>query len=294
MGGNTLDTVLTEDSLALGQAIQQARKTAGLTQQELCHKAGLSYSTLAKIERGAIKTPSVFTVARVSQVLGLSMDDLLGVVVDSSSASDSVGMKTSKNGVKFLYLDINGCLVRFFHGAFTELSLETGVPSDVIESTFWHYNDAVCRGELSMEEFNEILAKRFKSPGIDWARYYMRAVEPITETQELLAWASQHYRIGLLSNIMPGFIQEMIATGLLPDVSYDAIVDSSEVGAIKPEADIYKIAAGEAGCEPSEILFVDDSRTNLMAAERQNWKVLWFDDFRPADSVAKIRQALEF
>ena len=45
--------------LALGKAIQQARQNAGLTQQELCHKAELSYSTLAKIERGAIKTPSV-------------------------------------------------------------------------------------------------------------------------------------------------------------------------------------------------------------------------------------------
>jgi len=46
-----------EDEKALGQRLQKARQNAGLTQQELCQKAGLSYSTLAKIERGAIKAP---------------------------------------------------------------------------------------------------------------------------------------------------------------------------------------------------------------------------------------------
>jgi transcriptional regulator with XRE-family HTH domain len=47
---------------ALGKRLQEARQKAGLTQQQMCHKAGLSYSTLAKIERGAIKAPSIFTV----------------------------------------------------------------------------------------------------------------------------------------------------------------------------------------------------------------------------------------
>jgi transcriptional regulator with XRE-family HTH domain len=40
---------------ALGKRLQDARRAAGLTQQELCQKADLSYSTLAKIERGAIR-----------------------------------------------------------------------------------------------------------------------------------------------------------------------------------------------------------------------------------------------
>jgi len=281
-------------SLLLGEALQQARQAAGLTQQELCQKAELSYSTLAKIERGAIKTPSVFTVKSIADVLAISMDDLLGAVVDSTGLvnSNNALKKTSTSGVSFLYLDINGCLVRFFHGAFTQLSHETGVPSDAIESAFWHYNDAVCRGEMSMKEFNAALAKRFGVKTIDWTSYYMAAVEPIQETHDLLKWAAKNYRVGLLSNIMPGFIAEMITKGLLPDVEYDAIIDSSEVAAIKPEADIYKIAQAEAGVDPSEILFVDDSRTNLMAAERMGWKVMWFDDYRPEESVARIYQSL--
>lgn len=278
---------------ALGKAIQQSRQLADLTQQELCQKAGLSYSTLAKVERGAIKTPSVFTVQRIAQVLGVSMDDLLGAVVDGGSRS-LIQKKKAKNGLSFLYLDINGCLVRFFHGAFTRLAQETGVQSDNVESAFWHYNDAVCRGEMTMDEFNMQLASKLGLKELDWAHYYMETVEPITEMHSLLSWASVNFRVGLLSNIMPGFIDEMIKIGLLPNIQYDAIVDSSVVKAIKPEQKIYEIAEQLSGVEGSEILFVDDSRTNLMAAERLNWKVMWFDDYRPAESVDRIKLALEF
>lgn len=280
-----------EDSQALGSAIQSARKRANLTQQQLCQKADLSYSTLAKIERGAIKTPSVFTVKRIAEVLHISMDDLLGV---ASGSSREIPKKTSKSGVTFLYLDVNGCLVRFFHAAFTQLSLETGAPSDVIESSFWHYNDAVCRGEMTMDEFNQLFAEKLGIAELDWSDYYMDAIEPITEMRELVNWASEHYRVGLLTNIMPGLVSAMLADGKLPNVDYDVIIDSSEVGAIKPEEKIYEIAQERAGVAPEQILFVDDGRTNLMAAERLGWKVLWFDDYRPSESTSRVRSALEF
>ena len=119
-----------EVSILLGKAIQNARRAAGLTQQELCQRANLSYSTLAKIERGAIKTPSVFTVKQITQVLGVTMDELLGVVVDDSGPVDK--KKTSKSGISFVYLDINGCLVRFFHAAFAKMSHDTRISNDLI------------------------------------------------------------------------------------------------------------------------------------------------------------------
>ena len=110
---------------------------------------------------------------------------------------------------------------------------------------------------------------------------------------DVVRWASEGYRVGLLTNIMPGFVDVMRKQGILPNVEYDAIVDSSEVRAIKPEAKIYEVAVQKAACEPSEILLVDDSRTNLMAAEKQGWHVLWFDDYRPEESIKRIKDALE-
>lgn len=280
------------EEVALGKKLQTARQAAGLTQQQMCHQANLSYSTLAKIERGAIKAPSIFTIQNIADVLAVSLDDLVGRQV--GGAAPQVETKTSKSGVKFAYFDINGCLVRFFHRAFNELAEETGVPPDVIETNFWHNNDAVCRGEMSLDEFNTALAEGMGVKTVDWQKYYFAAIEPIKEMQELVTWAAQHYKIGLISNIMPGAIAHMLETHIIPDVAYAAVVDSSEVNAIKPEQKIYEIAQGLAGVEPQEILLVDDSRTNIMAAEKMGWHVLWFDDFRVNESVERVKSALEF
>jgi len=278
------------DEKGLGKRLQAARRAAGMTQQVLCQKAALSYSTLTKIERGAIKSPSIFTIQSIATALGTSLDELIGVgAVTSGNAKIH---QRSKSGVSFVYFDINGCLVRFFHRAFTRLATVTHQPADVVETAFWHYNDQICRGEITLKEFNTVLAKRLHLDAMDWQSYYLEAVEPMPEMHELLQWASQKYGIGLLTNIMPGFIEAMKAVGYIPDLAYDAIVDSSVVHAIKPEAKIYEEAIKLAACPAEEILFVDDSRTNLMAGEKFGWHVLWFDDYRPEESIARIYTAL--
>src|SRR3990167_779454 len=123
------------DEKTLGNRLQLARRRAGLTQQELCNKAGLSYSTLAKIERGAIRTPSVFTVASISEATGTPIEDILGIKSkNAGSPAPAEPKKTSKSGVKFVYFDVNGALVRFFHRAFTEIARLTDKPADIVET----------------------------------------------------------------------------------------------------------------------------------------------------------------
>src|SRR4051812_26150479 len=98
------------DEKGLGQRLQTARKAAGMTQQELCHQADLSYSTLAKIERGAIKSPSIFTIQNIAAALGLGLDDLLGVPAPHgrAAAAATKGKMVSQSGIRFVYFDING------------------------------------------------------------------------------------------------------------------------------------------------------------------------------------------
>lgn len=279
------------DEVGLGKLLQDARKKAGLTQQELCQKAGLSYSTLAKIERGAIKAPSIFTIQSIAAALSTNLNELMG---DFGPSLPNVSpKKVSKSGVKFVYFDINGCLVRFFHPAFTRLAKDTGKSADVIETAFWHLNEITCRGEMTMAEFNQAFAERIGIDELDWQSYYFEAIDPVTEMQSVLTWANEHYNVGLLSNIMPGFIDRMISEGVLPRIPYAQIIDSSVVKAIKPEPQIFEIAHERAGVNPQEILLIDDSRSNLMAAEKQGWHVLWFDVYRPDESAERVKAALE-
>jgi FMN phosphatase YigB (HAD superfamily)/DNA-binding XRE family transcriptional regulator len=277
------------DEVGLGRLLQEARKKAGLTQQELCQKAGLSYSTLAKIERGAIKAPSIFTIQSIAGALNTSLTNLMGETAPVSTTAK----KQSKSGVRFVYFDINGCLIRFFHPAFTRLATETGISAELIETGFWHLNDLACRGDMTMSDFNEAFADKLGIESVDWTNYYFEAIDVVEEMQSLLVWASEHYQVGLLSNIMPGFISRMIEEGALPRVAYDQIIDSSVEKTIKPEDKIFEIAESRSGVKPEEILFIDDSRTNLMAAERRGWKVLWFDDYRPDESARRAMNALQ-
>lgn len=277
------------DEKGLGRRLQDARIAAGFTQQALCQKAGLSYSTLTKIERGAIKAPSIFTIQSIASALGIDLGELLG-----HSVAPKLPKQTSKSGIRFVYFDVNGCLVHFFHPAFTRLAEKSGMAADTIETSFWRYNDSVCRGDMTVEEFDKAFAHDLQLSTIDWQNYYMEAIEPISAMQELLRWASEHYYIGLLTNIMPGFLDVMRERGVLPNVAYDAIIDSSQVKAIKPEKAIYEIATERAHCKGSEILLIDDSRANLMAADKDGWHVLWFDNYRTDESVARVREALTF
>jgi FMN phosphatase YigB (HAD superfamily)/DNA-binding XRE family transcriptional regulator len=283
------------DEKGLGKRLQEARKAAGMTQQVLCSKANISYSTLAKIERGAIKSPSIFTIQNIAIALGVSLDALMGMeeLVGELTKHYRAANSVSRSGVRFVYFDINGCLVHFFHRAFMGLAEKTGVSADLIETTFWSYNDEVCRGTMTLEEFNRRCASRFGMESMDWEKIYLETVEPVRGMEDLVRWASEHYRVGLLTNIMPGFVESLRGHGLLPDVDYDVIIDSSEVGYIKPEPEIFQVATEKSGVKPEEILFVDDSRPNIMAADKLGWHVLWCDDYHPEETIARIRDSLE-
>jgi transcriptional regulator with XRE-family HTH domain len=209
----------------LGKRLQDARRVAGLTQQSLCQKSGLSYSTLAKIERGAIKAPSIFTIEKIAEVLGVSLDELVG-----ANKTSGISLKKhhlSKSGVRFVYFDINGCLVRFYHRAVTEIAHDCGESIDVVESILWRYNDQVCSGVINLEEFNKIFADKLKFPSLRWQDYYLKTVESMPGMDELVSWVATLYGVGLLSNIMPGLINSMLQQKSIPTVAYDAIIDSS-------------------------------------------------------------------
>lgn len=276
------------DERGLGRTLQAARQAAGLTQQQLCHQANLSFSTLTKIERGAIKAPSIFTIQAIAAALNVGLDELVG---QTGNTTIMRTLSKTKSGAGFIYFDVNGCLVH--QRAFTKLSHDTGVPENVIESAYWLYNDEICRGTMSMSDFNDKLAAQMGLDSFDWQDYYLETIDPIEPMQELLKWAAQHYKVGLLTNIMPGQVSALSRAGKLPAIKYDAVIDSSEVGAIKPEAQIYEIAQARANLPAGEIMFIDNDRVNVMAASKLGWQVMRFDDSRPEEMTEAVRKALQ-
>jgi HAD superfamily hydrolase (TIGR01509 family) len=280
------------DERTLGKKLQLARKRAGLTQQELCQKAGLSYSTLAKIERGAIKAPSVFTVAHIAVATGVPLEELLEM--KSASAAVATNKKRAKSGVSFVYFDVNGTLVRYYHRAFTEIAQLSDTSVEIVESIFLHYDGAACRGLMQNEEVDQAIAAEIGMPDFSWQKYYLNNVEATPGAAELLQWAAEYFEIGLLTNNWRGFTDEMLAKDVIPRLNYTAVVESAKVGCFKPEAKIYDMAQELAGVPAGEILLVDDNPAYIAGAEKAGWHAELFDENNPAGSIDRVKQILAF
>jgi len=66
-----------KNKLAIGSKIRKWRKKRDLTQDELSKKADIPYPTLVKIESDAVKNPSIETVVKIANGLGVGVDELL-------------------------------------------------------------------------------------------------------------------------------------------------------------------------------------------------------------------------
>ena len=82
----------------------------------------------------------------------------------------------------------------------------------------------------------------------------------------------QGYAVGLLTNSFKEFRPQL---GRELDLdAFDVIVDSSEVGARKPEPGIYRTATAAFGLSAGEIVYLDDFIQNVEGARREGWEVI--------------------
>lgn len=57
--------------------IKKYRAERNISQSELSELAGVTYHTITKIESGANKNPTIETLRRIAQALGVGVDDLI-------------------------------------------------------------------------------------------------------------------------------------------------------------------------------------------------------------------------
>ena len=61
----------------LAENIRRIRKKKGLSQEKLARLADISNNTLVKIEMGMAKEPTITTVKKIANALGVSIDILV-------------------------------------------------------------------------------------------------------------------------------------------------------------------------------------------------------------------------
>lgn len=72
--------------------LQKARKAAGFTQEQLAKKLGVNRATISKYETGEI-SPSVDQLIKISNILDVSFDELIGAEPDMKPSEIRQSMK---------------------------------------------------------------------------------------------------------------------------------------------------------------------------------------------------------
>ncbi|MFA4889169.1 MAG: helix-turn-helix transcriptional regulator [Candidatus Omnitrophota bacterium] len=62
----------------LAERLKMIRKKKGLTQQKLAERTGLAFNTITKIEQGIGDSPTLKTLLKLADALGVGLDELVG------------------------------------------------------------------------------------------------------------------------------------------------------------------------------------------------------------------------
>jgi len=115
------------------------------------------------------------------------------------------------------------------------------------------------RGEISSEEFHREVVRRIgvDVPVEELAEGFCDIFTPLESTHGLIRTLKGKYRLGLLSNTNEWhFLRQIRKVPVFP--LFDAVTLSFEVGALKPEPEIYLDALRKLSLPPEACVFIDD------------------------------------
>jgi len=110
--------------------------------------------------------------------------------------------------------------------------------------------------------------------------------------QELLDFARSlraDYRVAILSNAWTN-ARQVFTEGYALDAIFDPLIISAEVGLAKPDPAIYHLAVERLDSRPEEVVFLDDSLTNVEAARAVGLRAVHYQG--NAQAIAEMKAHL--
>jgi len=201
---------------------------------------------------------------------------------------------------KFVYFDIGGVLLIDFSGnqKWVEMKRDLGITpeKDKIFDQVWEkYRPYIC---LDCD-VDTIISELAQAADISIENDYSMLSDFVNRFDmnpsmwDVVQKTRNKYSVGLLTNMAPRMLAAINQRGLLPQLTWDVVVDSSEVGFIKPQSGIFEIAEKMAKVKPSELFFVDNIPENILAAQQRGWNAMIYDPRDPIVSSKKIQVFLD-
>ncbi|MGA3020598.1 MAG: HAD family hydrolase [Candidatus Micrarchaeales archaeon] len=203
--------------------------------------------------------------------------------------------------INFVYFDLGGVIVKDFTetNKWEKLKKEWGITTkqNIEFEEFWEeYEPRVCAG-MHINDLIPPINKQFgtKIPlrhsllndFVDRFRSN-KSIWPIVNKMKKIC------RVGLLTNMYPDMLSTIQKQGILPNVKWDVVIDSSIEGYLKPERQLFEIAQERAKIEKREILFVENSMQHIKAAREFGWQTFFYDSADYSKSSHKLSKLLQY
>jgi FMN phosphatase YigB (HAD superfamily) len=199
---------------------------------------------------------------------------------------ETVGMGHPRNDDRvdrFIFFDMGNVLLNFDHQvAWQQMARLCKIDPDVVRKTV--FEDPMQlryeRGELSSQEFYESFCQRLQvQPDYE---LLMKAASDIFQPAEeviqiVVGLKAAGCQLGLLSNTCEAHWDWIQALGFRwLETCFEKFVLSYQVHCLKPDPEIYVVAAREARRTPAELLLIDDRSENVVAAREAGWDAIHF------------------
>jgi len=121
---------------------------------------------------------------------------------------------------------------------------------------------------------------------------FVKRFEKNLDIRPVIEIAKSKYKIGLLKNMYPNMLGEIKKAGLLPNIEFNQIIDSSVEKVQKPYKQIYKLAEKRCEFKGNEILFIDNSQKHLDSAKEFGWQTFLYDPADTKESSDKLMKLI--
>lgn len=199
--------------------------------------------------------------------------------------------------IKFIYFDVGGVLIRDFTNTnkWQSLKSDLGVTrktDEAFEQVWQKYRSRINLDldvDLLIPELADAANLQLPTDYSllhDFVRRFAKnpSIWPVVKEAQIRC------KVGLLTNMFPRMLSLIKEDGIVEDVKWDIIIDSSVVLLQKPDSAIFSHATKESGFKKAEILFVDNLERNTLAAKEFGWQVFFYDDQNPEKASEELKE----
>lgn len=196
-----------------------------------------------------------------------------------------------------IFFDVGGVVILDFSGTnkWEEMLQSIGV-DDENEERFlevWNkYKPRRCidfEVDSMIDEFRNHVGLEL-SEDFSFLDEFVNRFDPNPSIWPVLEYSKQNYKVGLITNMYPRMLDKIFQrSGLMPDISWDCIIDSSVVKLQKPDREIYELAYKKMDTDKDDkVLFIDNSEEHLVVPEKLGWDTFLYDPTNTKSSSEKL------